>query len=67
MTEAEETELNRIGTEEEWKAVCLKVKQARDDKYPPDWYAKVLAPGGILQKFVERTGVDGTIKVQTIP
>lgn len=45
LTEAELLELVCARTEVEWDAICDRIKAARDDRYPPDWYAQVLASG----------------------
>jgi hypothetical protein len=45
VTEQDLNDLRNTKNEQEWNAVCDRVKAAHRGVYPADWFAKVLASG----------------------
>lgn len=45
LTIEESDDLHNATSEAEWNAVCDRVKDARDGRYPEDWYARVVLSG----------------------
>ncbi|KKM19331.1 hypothetical protein LCGC14_1656770 [marine sediment metagenome] len=56
LTEDEIKRLETVASHEEWNAMCLDIKKARDGGYSSDWYEKVIKPGGYLNQFQKRVG-----------
>lgn len=51
LTDQEIATLEACPNSDAWNDACLAIKSARGGHYPPDWYAKVLAPGGISSRL----------------
>jgi hypothetical protein len=45
LTDRELDSLVTARNTDEWDAVCMRVKAVRGDRYPDDWYVKVIASG----------------------
>lgn len=65
LTDEELQLLETVNTEDEWNDACDKVKKARGGKYPPDWYARVIA-GGVIARFGQRSNVDTQIRITAL-
>ena len=55
ITEKEIQSLREAATEDDWNKVCDDIKKARGQKYPPDWYAKVVM-SGLMQRVSSNWG-----------
>jgi hypothetical protein len=49
LTAEELDQLKSVKSNEEWNDACRRVKEARNWRYPPDWYERVIKPGLIYQ------------------
>lgn len=45
ITETELETLKNSNNEQEWTATCDAIKRARGNRYPPDWFEKVVMSG----------------------
>jgi hypothetical protein len=63
LTDEEYTALANSASLEQWTAACNAVKAARGRQYPPDWYARILAPG-IPAKVAARFGGSAEIQLR---
>ncbi len=72
LTQDEINQLEVVQTEDEWNAACKTIKKTHGDRYPDDWFAKVLQSGlsnRVLARFGEKPGMylssvgdDGKVK-----
>ena len=62
LTDEEMARLEGVKTEGEWNAACDAVKQARNGRYPIDWYPRVLATG-LATRVLKRAGGSADISI----
>jgi len=65
LTQQELSELSTAQTETDWKNACDKIKSARLDCYPRDWYEMVLR-SGLMARVTARFGGSDQITISTI-
>lgn len=54
LTEDEIKDLRGCAHPDEYAVVARRIKEAHGDRYPQDWYEKVLKEGGIASELKER-------------
>jgi len=64
ISEEELASLNAVQSEDEWCAACVKIKDARGNKYPNDWYEKVLK-SGMMDRIAAQWGGDSKIHISS--
>jgi hypothetical protein len=50
LTTEEYEDLEQATTEVRWSEVCDRIKAARENRYPPDWYQRVIVTGLLARK-----------------
>lgn len=65
ISEEEIQSLKATTSEAEWNAACKLIKSKRNDKYPKDWFAKVLQ-SGLMDRIAAKWGGSSEIKIETI-
>ena len=64
ITEGELAMLEACQSEKEWSDATRKIKSARDDEYPSDWWAQVKS-SGMMDRVLSRWGESSDPKVTT--
>lgn len=52
-------------SERDWNDACLCIKVSRGERYPSDWYERVIKPG-LIQEVAARWGGTGEMKVVSL-
>lgn len=65
LSEEEIQSLKATTSEAEWNAACKLIKKARGDKYPNDWFAKIIQ-SGLMDKIAAKWGGSSEIKIERI-
>jgi hypothetical protein len=66
LTDDEATMLKACESEAEWGAACRRIKDARGDKYPADWYARVIQ-SGLMRDVTAKWGGRPEFTISTGP
>lgn len=66
LTAEEVTALEASSTPDEYRKVIIAIKSTRNGKYPKDWYAQVMAPGGIHEKLAVKWNNPNAFKIQVV-
>ena len=64
LTEEEIASLRASNDEADWSRVVRVIKSARGGQYPPDWYPRVLAEGGVRDELTVKWGKPNALGVQ---
>lgn len=65
LTAEELASFDLVRTADEWEATCRRVKASRNNRYPSDWYSKVIA-SGLIARIAARWGAKAEFEVRTV-
>tara|TARA_R100001594_G_scaffold147001_3_gene199319 strand:- start:74 stop:334 length:261 start_codon:yes stop_codon:yes gene_type:complete len=64
ITEEELSMLEACQSYQDWSVACKKIKDARGQMYPDDWWAKV-KESGMMERIHNRWGASSEIQMQS--
>lgn len=65
LTDEEMQMFEKVQTRAEWRAACTKVKDARDGRYPDDWWPRMKLTGK-MDEIIKRFGGSTEVKVEVV-
>lgn len=64
ISDEEVAQLKACNSDEDWTTVCLRIKEARGDKYPHDWFHKIVL-SGLMDEIASKWGGSSDIKLKS--